>query len=124
MPRYFTVEHANDALISLRPVVERILELRQSILERQPEIWPALQKAFGNGGSQVASQAAMEFASLDAMIRKIHASGALLKDVNQGLLDFPYLRDGREVYLCWRFNEESVQFWHEKDAGFAGRRAL
>jgi hypothetical protein len=124
MPRYFTVEEANLALATLRPLVERMLELRQSILERQPEIWPALQKAVGNGGSQAASQVAMEFTSLDALARQIHASGALLKDLNQGLLDFPSLRDGREVYLCWRFNEESVQYWHDMDAGFAGRQRL
>ncbi len=124
MTRYFTIEEANETLVTLRPVVEKILELRQSILERQPEIWPALQKAVGNGGSQAASQAAMEFAILDAMIRQIQAEGVLLKDLNQGLLDFPALRDGREVYLCWQFNEDSVQFWHDMDAGFAGRQAL
>jgi len=124
MPRYFTLEQANEALVMLKPLVGKILEIRQSILDRQPEIWPALQKAAGNGGSQAASQVALEFAVLDELVRQVQATGVLLKDLNQGLLDFPCLRDGREVYLCWRYGEDSVEFWHEMDAGFAGRQRL
>jgi len=124
MPRTFTVEQANQALVTLRPLVEKILELRQTIIERQPEIWPALQKAVGNGGSPVASQAAIEFAQLEVLARQIQDSGALLKDLNIGLLDFPSIRDGREVYLCWRFGEESIQYWHDIDAGYAGRQKI
>ena len=124
MARYFTVEQANDELVLLRPIVAEILEIRQTILERQPEIWPSLQKAAGNGGGKVASQVALEFARLDELVRQIQASGALLKDINIGLLDFPSLREGREVYLCWRYGEDSVQFWHDLDTGFAGRQRL
>jgi hypothetical protein len=124
MPRHFTVEQANDALVALRPVVAEILEIRQTILERQPEIWPSLQKAAGNGGSKVASQVALEFARLDELVRQVQASGALLKDINMGLLDFPSLREGREVYLCWRYGEDSVQYWHDLDTGYAGRQKL
>jgi hypothetical protein len=124
MARYFTVEQANDELVLLRPIVAEILEIRQTILERQPEIWPSLQKAAGNGGGKVASQVALEFARLDELVRQIQASGALLKDINMGLLDFPSLREGREVYLCWRYGEDSVQFWHDLDTGFAGRQQI
>jgi hypothetical protein len=124
MARDFTVEEANDALVLLRPVVAEILEIRQTILERQPEIWPSLQKAAGNGGGKVASQVALEFARLDELVRQIQDSGALLKDINIGLLDFPSLREGKEVYLCWRYGEDSVQYWHDLDTGFAGRQQL
>lgn len=124
MAKYFTVEEANDALVQLRPVVAEILEIRQTILERQPEIWPSLQKAAGNGGGKVASQVALEFARLDELVRLIQASGAVLKDINMGLLDFPSLREGREVYLCWRYGEDSVEYWHDLDTGFAGRQRL
>jgi hypothetical protein len=47
-----------------------------------------------------------------------------LKDLNLGLLDFPSLREGREVYLCWRYGEETVEYWHDTDAGYAGRQKL
>jgi hypothetical protein len=111
-------------LITLKPLVQKILELRQVIIDRQPEIWPALQKAVGNGGSQEASQAAMEFAQLEALARQIQDSGALLKDLNIGLLDFPSIREGREVYLCWRFGEESIEYWHDVDTGYASRQKI
>lgn len=124
MPRYFTVEQANEALKILKPLVQEMMEIRQSILERQPETWPALQKAVGNGGSKAASLMAQEFARLNDLARQIQSTGILLKDINLGLLDFPSLRDGREVYLCWRYGEELIEYWHDVDAGYAGRQRL
>ncbi len=124
MPRYFTVEQANEALKILKPLVQEMMEIRQSILERQPETWPALQKAVGNGGSKAASLMAQEFARLNDLARQIQSTGILLKDINLGLLDFPSLRDGREVYLCWRYGEDLIEYWHDVDAGYAGRQKL
>lgn len=123
-PRYFTLEQAQATLDIIRPLVGEILQIRQSILKRQPEIWPVLAKAAGNGGNKVASAMAQEFARLDQAVRQILATGALLKDVNLGLVDFPTLLDGREVYLCWKYGEEKIQFWHETDGGFSGRKPL
>ena len=48
----------------------------------------------------------------------------VLRDLDRGLVDFPSLRDGREVYLCWQEGEDEIGFWHEPDAGFGGRRPL
>jgi hypothetical protein len=124
MPRYFTLESANETLLTLKPIIQEILEIRQSLLERQPEVWPVVQKSIGNGGSKAASQAALEVKRLNELTREIHESGALLKDINIGLLDFPCLREGREVYLCWRFGEDNIAYWHELDAGYSGRQLL
>jgi hypothetical protein len=123
-PRYFTLDQAQAALEIIRPLVDEILEIRQSILKRQPEIWPVLAKAAGNGGSKVASEIAQEFARLDQNVRMILATGALLKDVNLGLVDFPYWHEDREIYLCWKYGEESISFWHEIDSGFSGRQPV
>lgn len=123
-PRYFTLEQAQAALEIIRPLVGEIMEIRQSILSREPEVWPVVAKAAGNGGSKVASQVAQEFERLDRAVRAILATGALLKDVNTGLIDFPTLREDREVYLCWQYGEEAIHFWHEINAGFAGRQPL
>jgi hypothetical protein len=111
-------------LVVIRPLIAEMLDLRQSLLVRQPEFWPVVQKAAGNGGSQAASEAVVEFNRFDALVRQVQALGAELKDLNTGLLDFPSLRDGREVYLCWRHGEDDIHFWHELDAGFAGRQPL
>jgi hypothetical protein len=124
MPRTFTLEAANALLVELRPQVEEMLRIRAQIIARQPEVWPALQRAAGNGGSLAASRLVSEFARLDSLVRHIQSLGVIVKDLNTGLLDFPALRDGREVYLCWRYGEAEIAFWHETDAGFSGRQPL
>jgi hypothetical protein len=124
MERYFTVEEANAALEVIRPLAAEMLELRRSLLERQAQEHPAVQQAKGNGGSHAASRLVEDFSRLEELVQRIQATGALVKDVNSALLDFPALREGREVYLCWRYNEPSVQFWHDIDAGFTGRQEL
>ena len=124
MPRYFTLDEANTTLEVIRPLVRDILETRQKLLEMQPELAPILEKALGNGGSRLASQAAFEFSKLQELIDQITTTGALFKDINSGLVDFLSRRDERDVYLCWRYDEERVRYWHELDAGFAGRQPL
>jgi len=124
MPQYFNVAEANAALQVIKPLMAEILRIRQDILSRQPEIWPVVQKAAGNGGSPLASKMALEFGRLDDYVHQILEMGIILKDLNIGLLDFPAWRDEHEVYLCWKFGEESVTFWHEVDDGFAGRQPL
>ena len=122
--RYFTLEEANEALVELRPLVGQMLEIRQELLDLQPELEPILQKVLGNGGGKVATQAVSYFERLEELIGQIQQVGVELKDINSGLLDFSSLRDGRDVYLCWRYGENEILFWHEIDAGFAGRQPL
>jgi hypothetical protein len=64
------------------------------------------------------------FDRLDELIHNVQDTGAVIKDINTGLLDFPAMREGQEVYLCWRHGEADIAFWHEVDAGFAGRRSI
>jgi len=124
MPRYFTLDEANALLEELRPLVGKMLEVRQELLDLQRELERVLRKVLGNGGNQVASQAAVYFEELRELVDRIQESGVELKDINSGLLDFRSLRGGREVYLCWRYGEDDIGFWHDIDAGFAGRQPL
>jgi hypothetical protein len=124
MKRYFTLAEANEVVNQIRPLIHETLQIRARVLDRQPEAWPALEKAAGNGGSQAASEIAVDFARLDSLIRQIQAAGAEIKDINSGLVDFLSLRDGQEVYLCWQYGEESILYWHDLDSGFAGRQLL
>ena len=124
MPQYYSVDEANAALLVIQPLMADIMRIRQHVLEHQPEIWPVIQKAAGNGGSKIASLIALEFGRLDDCVHRIQDMGVIIKDLDIGLLDFPALRNRHEVYLCWKFGEESVLFWHEIDDGFAGRQPL
>lgn len=124
MPRYFTVEEADAAVEIIKPIMEEVMVIRREILENQPQAWPVIEKAAGNGGSHAASLLARSFERLDKLVHQILDTGALLKDVNTGLLDFPAWRDDHEVYLCWHYGESRIEYWHEIEAGFAGRQSL
>jgi len=124
MTKYFTLDEANAALQIIRPLMEKIQVIRQSILEQKPEAWAVIEKAAGNGGSKAASLLAMDFEQLDQYLHQIQATGAVLKDLNLGLLDFSAWRADHEVYLCWKYGEQDIEYWHEIDAGFAGRQPI
>jgi hypothetical protein len=124
MPRYFTLEEANEALIVIRPLMDEVQALRTKILSSQPEAWSAIEKSVGNGGNRALSKMIQDFDQLDALVHQILDTGVLIKDVNVGLLDFPAIRHGREVYLCWQYGEGEIAFWHEVEAGFAGRQPI
>jgi hypothetical protein len=124
MTNYFTLQQARDALTKIRPLMDEIQGIRLEVLARRPDVWPVVERAAGNGGSQVASKLVREFERLDALIHQVQDTGVLFKDINLGLLDFPALRNGREVYLCWKHGEKDIEFWHEIEAGYAGRRPI
>ncbi len=123
-PHYFTVDEANAALDIIRPLIKEILGIRDDILTKQPEVWPAIERSAGNGGNATLSKIADDFDRLDTLVHKVLATGVEVKDINLGLLDFPALRAGQEVLLCWKYGEDKIGYWHEKEAGFAGRRPI
>lgn len=100
------------------------MSIRQRILATQPEAWSAIEKSAGNGGNPELSKRIFDFEKLDALVHKILDFGVQIKDINTGLLDFSAMRDGREVYLCWQHGEGDIAFWHEVDAGYAGRQSI
>jgi hypothetical protein len=123
MPKYFTLSEAN-ALTSIRMWMDEIQGIREHILQHQPEIWRVMEKSAGNGGNPTLSRMVPLFDRLDELIHAIQDIGAIIKDINIGLLDFLALRDGREVYLCWKYGEGDIAYWHEIDDGFAGRQTI
>ena len=62
--------------------------------------------------------------SFSEAVQEVQILGVQIKDFKSGLVDFPYDRDGRIVYLCWRLDEDEIRWWHETDAGFAGRQPI
>lgn len=122
--RLFTLPDANALLPQLRQLLRGILEAREKIVAAQPELWPVLEKAIGNGGGKKAGQMVQYFEVIQRGSEAIQELGIEIKDINTGLVDFAAERDGRVVYLCWRYGEGEIAFWHELDAGFAGRQPL
>jgi hypothetical protein len=124
MPRYFTLPEANETLVSIRLWMDEVQTIRREILVHQPEIWSVMEKSAGNGGNPTLSRMVKTFDRLDALIHNIQDTGAIIKDINTGLLDFPAIKDEREVYLCWKHGEGDIAYWHEIEDGFAGRQSI
>lgn len=124
MPQYLTLAQANEALKTVRPLMEDVMQIRQRILANQPEIWSIVEKSAGNGGNPTLSKMVLDFEKFDALIHKIQDTGAQIKDINIGLLDFSALREGREVCLCWQHGEGDIAYWHEVEDGYAGRQPI
>jgi len=124
MPKFFTLQEANQALNIIRPLMDNVQAIREKIIANQPEAWPAIEKSAGNGGNKALSKMVDDFEKLDVLIHQILDTGVQIKDVNIGLLDFSAVRDGHEVYLCWQYGEDDIAFWHEVDAGYAGRQPI
>ena len=124
MPKFFTLEEANKALKTIRPLMDEIQAIRRKILEKQPEAWTAIERSVGNGGNRTLSRMVQDFERLDALVHRILDTGAQIKDINIGLLDFSATKDEREVYLCWQYGEGEIAYWHEVDAGYAGRQPI
>ena len=122
--RYFNIEEASLAISIIRPLIAQILEIRQNILDKQPEVWPVVSKTAGNGGSKAASLIVQDFARLDELVHQVQSTGAILKDINLGLVDFLSINHGREIFLCWQYGEQDLAFWHEIEAGYNGRQPL
>jgi hypothetical protein len=78
----------------------------------------------GNGGGTPGRQVGEAFVELQARLAELERRDIVMRDLDRGLIDFPALRDGREVYLCWVDGEPDIAYWHELDAGYAGRQPL
>lgn len=124
MPRYYTPNEANESLSIIRPMVAEMIAIGEKIRAHQPELWSLVEKSAGNGGNPALSRLLNDFDHLDALLHQIQDMGIEVKDLTIGLIDFVALYDGREVYLCWKYGEGSIQFWHEIEAGFSGRQLI
>ena len=135
--RIFTVEEANKTLPLVRRIVEDIVRehrrWQEKILELElvastaASAVPAGQAAPPPADERVAAieRDAMAIArDIDTFERELEELGIVLKDRRLGLIDFPGELDGRRVWLCWRLGEPAVQYWHDLEAGYAGRQPL
>ena len=130
-PRYFTLEEANRTVDELRPVVEQLVDTRGRFLTAQAQRADLTERAGSNGGdltptdfAEVEELLEQEATTLAVCIERIQAAGAQVKDLDEGLLDFPSLMDGEEILLCWRLGEDEIGYWHGPDEGFAGRKPV
>lgn len=124
--KLFSLEEANALLPAVRRIVVDITRAHAVVLRRKAAARHAAAGAEAGGGAMPGgAHYAAALLRLAARVGELETLGVQLKDYERGLIDFPTLRDGRVVLLCWQAGEgEQLEWWHEVEAGFAGRQPL
>jgi hypothetical protein len=130
-PRNFTPEEANALLAEIRPLAERLVRHRRSLAKAQAARRKIVARIGGNGAgvdagelAQLDEQIGKSLTGIARCVNAIHELGAVVKDPDEGLVDFPARIDDEDAYLCWKVGEERIEYWHGIDEGFAGRKHL
>jgi hypothetical protein len=129
MTRYYDLDAANAAIPELDGILVVLAEQRAELVRLRDQVLAG--GGGGSGGSSSESDLRLTRLRMQGLIdqmaagvARIDAMGLTLRDIEHGLVDFPALVSGRQVWLCWQRGESSVGFWHDHEAGFAGRRPL
>lgn len=122
--RYFTAEEANALLPLIEPLVGQLLERRARVTRVGREIDDRLADLRTDFANPQATALTREFAAIEDLISRIQAHGCVVKSLEAGLVDFLAEIDGRDVYLCWRYGEPRVAYYHELHTGYQSRRRL
>ena len=124
--KLFTIEEANSLLPSVRPILKSIQKAHRRVASFNAKAKHASKGAdTGGGGMPEGERYAQLLVELSLHAEKLEGLGIQLKDYRQGLIDFPSMREGRVVLLCWKADEgDQVEWWHDVEAGFAGRQPL
>ena len=129
--RHFTPEEANALLPEVRALTERMVAHRRSLAVATVRHARLAAKIAGNGGGvnahevdKLRTAVEAEANAVAACVEELQSLGVQVKDLDEGLVDFPARRGDEEVLLCWRLGEDEVGFWHGADEGFAGRKSL
>lgn len=143
MATFYTIDRANERLVEVRPILEDLRARRLDLIALRDRLRAASQAEVPGGRSLVddaltsaggppgAESPRVLAARMQAVIDQMQAGvarldgwGITLRDIETGLIDFPALVEGRQVWLCWRLGEEAVAWWHDLETGFGGRRPL
>jgi hypothetical protein len=121
--RHYTLDEARAELAWVSRQLAAMREARDRLTDAQAH--EALSEhSPTNGGGKPGRQVGEAFLALQAGANAFDDRGIVLRDLDRGLIDFPAIRDDREVYLCWIDGEPDIGFWHDLDAGYAGRQPL
>ena len=122
--KFFTVQEARQLLPVIKKLMGRAIAISSQLEEYREAVQQLAKAASLNSGSPEGTTFLERLIALQQCLTEIQGEGCLVKEVRDGVVDFPHLKDGREVYLCWKYGEDDIHFWHEVDAGFAGRTPL
>ena len=120
----FTRTEAEKALSELRPLMEGLRDEWGRIKSLNPEIQKIREKAILDAFSPYGVEYVESVSQMTRLMGQVRDMGVVVKDLDKGLCDFPYLRHDRVVYLCWHLGEDSIGYWHDRESGFGSREPL
>ena len=122
--RYFTREEANEVLTQLKPLMAQLLERRAKATRMSRQIEHLLEQPHIDIGGPITTELSQDFVIIENLLSQIRSYGCVVKNLEAGLVDFLAKINGRDVYLCWRYGEDRIAYYHEIHTGFQGRKAL
>ncbi|MFN3681683.1 MAG: DUF2203 domain-containing protein [Nitrospira sp.] len=122
--RLFSLSEANQLIPQLESLMATIQRGKAFLFRINQEIRRAASKASEGGGTPVGSHYIRTLHAVATSLHTIHELGVVVKDLDVGLCDFPHLRHGRVVYLCWKFGEKEIRWWHELTNGYNDRQPI
>ena len=122
--KFFSVEEANAYIPQLLINIPRIQILMKSLTDEYLDVDKARKKVQLNGGSMQGADYLNCVLKINYLTDELESKGCVLKGIEHGLVDFPSLRDGKEVYLCWKNPEQRIEYWHDIQSGFTGRQRI
>ncbi len=122
--KHFTLEEARASLPELRRIFERVHSLYTELQDLQSDYLKVQQVIRANGHGPKDTGFQVRLVELQQLVKEITDAGIEIKDVARGLIDFPHMRDGEEVFLCWELVEDDINFWHSIEDGYPGRQPV
>ena len=121
--KHYTREEANALLPQIRKWLEQLNRLREELHHHERRLSGLTEQGNDIGGEMV-NNWIRALAEMQATLAEFQRREIFIKDLQRGLLDFPALIGGKEVFLCWESDEDHVEFWHDLETGFGGRERL
>ncbi len=121
--KHYTREEARELLPQVREWLKHLAQLRAEAEKLEARLSGLMATGCDLGGECVDAWV-RSLADLDDVLREFQRREIQIKDIERGLVDFPAMIGGKEVFLCWEQDEEDIEFWHDLDAGYAGRERL
>ncbi len=121
--RHYTVGEANALLPTVKPVLQRLRDAKDLLTDSEAHELLS-DAAPTNGGGEAGRQVGEAFLEVQRLLGTFEEAGIVVRDIDRGLIDFPAIRGGEEVYLCWELGEDAVEYWHDLESGYRGRQEL
>ncbi len=122
--KYYTLDEARSLLPKLREIFREAHQSRDKFKEVDEELGRMLQSTNADLGGEPVTDMLTELLQMNVQMQRLQDMGIQIKDFDRGLVDFPHIHDGREVFLCWELEEEDIEFWHDIDTGYSDRQRL